>query len=103
MAALLCSGAASGQNAIIDYQGYSYETGGFPPSNPGDVLSILGIVDNLDARFGVNLSNEEVTLYVTNLLSTGQVDVGGGILSISYSGGNIDLAKFCEAIGACAK
>ncbi len=92
-AMLLLAGSAAAQNALIDYQGYSYETGGFPVSNPGDVLSIVGVVDNLDARFGVNLAVDEVTLYVTNLVSTGQVDQGGGVLSIAYGGGSIDLYR----------
>jgi len=91
--ALLTGSAALAQNAIIDYQGYAWETGGIPPSDPGDVLSIVGVVDAIDSRFGVNLATEEVTLYVTSLTSTGQVDLGGGVLSISYSGGSIDLYR----------
>ena len=91
--ALLLSSSAQGQNALIDYQGYAWEAGGFPPSNPGDVLSIVGVVDSLDARFGINLLLEEVTLHVTDLASNGQVDIGGGVLSISYSGGTINLYR----------
>lgn len=91
VAALLATGLAQAQNATIDYQGYAWETGGFPPSNVNDVLNIVGVVDNIDTRFGINLLVDEVTLWVTNLVSTGQVDIGGGILSIAYSGGNIEL------------
>ena len=91
VAASMSAGPARSQDAIIDYQGYTYETGGFQPSDAGDVLSILGIVDALDARFLIDLSMDEVTLYVTSLVSTGQVDIGGGILSIAYTGGTIDL------------
>jgi hypothetical protein len=94
LAALLVAGVAHGQDvAIIDYQGFSWETGGFPPSNAGDVLNFVGVVDAIDSRFGVNFATEEVTLYVTGLTSTGQVDVGGGVLSISYTGGTIDLYR----------
>ena len=89
--AVLLAGSAQAQNALIDYQGYAWETGGLPPSNAGDVLSIVGVVDDLDSRFGINLLVEEVTLSVANLASAGQVDIGGGILSISYSNGSIDL------------
>lgn len=89
--AVVMAGSAQGQNALIDYQGYAWETGGVPPSLPGDVLSIVGVVDNLDPRFGINLLVDEVTLSVANLTSTGQVDIGGGILSIAYVGGSIDL------------
>lgn len=90
---LLIAGSALAQNALIDYQGYAWETGGFPESVAGDVLSIVGVVDSLDARFGVNLAVDEVTLHVTGLVSAGQVDIGGGVLSISYSGGTIDLYR----------
>jgi hypothetical protein len=93
MALLLTSSAALAQNAIIDYQGYAWETGGVPPSNAGDVLSVVGVVDAIDPRFGVNFATEEVTLYVTSLASTGQVDLGGGTLSIAYNGGTIDLYR----------
>jgi hypothetical protein len=90
-AALLSAGVAQAQNALIDYQGYAWETGGFPPSNANDELKFVGVVDALDSRFGVNLATNEVTIYVYGLLSTGQVDIGGGVLSIAYNGGNIEL------------
>lgn len=90
LALTLASGAFA-QNALIDYQGYSWETGTFPPSNPSDNLSVVGVVDALDARFGINLLLDEVTLYVSGLTSTGQVDIGGGVLAISYVGGTIAL------------
>jgi len=90
---LALAGNASAQNALIDYQGYAWETGGLPPSDATDVLSFVGVVDDLDTRFGVNLLLEEVTLFVTNLVSNGQVDVGGGLLNIVYSGGTIELYR----------
>jgi hypothetical protein len=93
LAAFLVTGAAHADVAIIDYQGYSWETGGFPPSNAGDVLNMVAIVDAIDSRFGVNFALEEVTLYVTGLVSSGQIDIGGGTLSISYTGGTIDLYR----------
>jgi len=96
-AALLSAGVAQAQNALIDYQGYAWETGGFPPSNAGDELKFVGVIDALDSRFGVNLATNEVTIYVHSLLSTGQVDIGGGVLSIAYNGGDIEL--YDEAAG----
>jgi hypothetical protein len=90
-AVLLSAGGAAAQNALIDYQGYAWETGGFPPSNAGDILSFVGVVDAIDSRFGVNFATEEVTLYASGLTSTGQVDLGGGLLSIAYTGGNLEL------------
>lgn len=93
VAVALLANTSFATNAIIDYQGYAWETGGFPPSNPGDVLNIVAVVDAIDSRFGINLSAEEVTLYVTDLASTGQVDLGGGVLNIAYSGGTISLYR----------
>lgn len=80
-------------NAIIDYQGYAWESGGLPPSNPGDILSVVGVVDAIDARFGVNFATEEVTLFASGLVSTGQVPVGGGVIQIAYNGGTLDLYR----------
>jgi hypothetical protein len=54
---------------------------------------MVGVVDALDSRFNVNLAVDEVTLYVNGLASTGQVDIGGGVLSVSYTGGTIDLYR----------
>jgi hypothetical protein len=93
LAALLVAGSAQADVAILDYQGYSWETGGFPPSNVGDILNIVGVVDALDSRFGINLATEEVTFHATGLASTGQVDIGGGVLSISYTGGTLDFYR----------
>lgn len=91
LAVFLAVGAVNAENAIIDFQGYAWETGGFPPSNVDDILSIVGVVDSLDPRFSINLLLTEVTLYATDLVSQGQVDVGGGVLAVSYSGGTIAL------------
>src|SRR2546426_3523223 len=88
---LAAGGSVRAQNALIDYQGFAWETGGFPPSMATDVLSMVGVVDNMDPRFGVNLSNDEVTLYLTGLISGGQVDQGGGVISIAYSNAPIQL------------
>ena len=88
--ALLVSSAAHA-NPVIDYQGYSWETGGLLPSNAGDVLSFVGVVDALDVIFGVNLLVDEVTVYASGLVSTGQIDLGGGVLSIAYTGGTLEL------------
>jgi hypothetical protein len=82
--------AHAGTN-IIDYQGYAWETGGFLPSNPGDILNFVGVTDNVDAIFGVDLNTEELTIWVTDLVSTGQVAVGGGAYATNYVGGTIQV------------
>jgi hypothetical protein len=75
---------------IIDFVGYAWEDGGFLPSNPGDELNIVGNTDMIDAVFGVNLVNDEVTIWVTDLISTGAVDLGG-YYGITYVGGTIEV------------
>jgi len=89
----LATGVARAQNALIDFQGYSYETGGFPSSNSGDILSIVGVVDDLDSRFGINLLLEEVTVYATGLTSTGEVSGGPGIVQVAYNGGTLEMYR----------
>jgi len=91
LSVLLMTGSAQADVALIDYQGYSYESGGFTPSNPGDLLTIVGVVDNLDVRFGVNLLTTEITVVASGLVSGGQVDIGGGYLSVAYSYGSLKL------------
>ena len=93
VAMALLATAAIAQPAIIDYQGYAWETGGLPPSNAGDVLSVVGVVDAIDVRFGVNFGVEEVTVYASNLVSTGGVNVGGGVIQVAYTGGSLDLYR----------
>lgn len=83
--------ASQAQDAVIDYIGFAWEDGRFPNSVPGDKFNLVAVVDNIDPRFGINLNNEEVTLWVTDLISTGQVDQGGGIFSVSYTGGALQL------------
>jgi len=91
VAAFLPAGVTNAENALIDYQGFAWEDGHFPISQPGDIFNLVAIVDAIDIRFGVDLGSEEVTIWVTDLLSTGQVDVGGGIFSVAFSGGTLQV------------
>lgn len=76
---------------IIDFQGYAWEDGGFLPSNAFDELNIVGITDSADAIFGVDLGTDELTVYATDLISTGQVPLGGGSYAVSYNGGTLQI------------
>jgi hypothetical protein len=76
---------------IIDYQGYAWEDGGFLPSNAADEFNIVGITDNVDAIFNVNLGVDELTIYATDLISTGQADLGFGVYSVNYIGGVLQV------------
>jgi len=81
---------AAAQNPTIDYYGFAWETGGFPPSDPGDVLDFVGVADAADAIFGVDLGADELTFYIYDLVSTGEVDLGGYSM-ISYTGGMLEI------------
>lgn len=91
LALLVGAAHADSTTVLIDYQGYAWETGAFPPSNAGDVLNMVALVDNIDPVFGVNLFTDELSVYASGLTSTGQVDFGGGFLGVSYVGGNLEL------------
>lgn len=82
---------AGAENALVDYQGFAWEDGHFPVSQPGDIFNLVGVVDQLDARFGIDLGSEEVTVWVTDLVSTGQVDMGGGYFSVAFTGGSLQV------------
>ena len=88
---LLAPSVQAGEIVKIDYLGFGWENGGIPPSNAGDVFKITAIADFIDPIFGVDLATEEVTLYLYDLVSTGEVDIGGGARVIAYTGGNIDV------------
>lgn len=88
---VLFSGHALAQNAVLDHQGYAWESGGFPTSVAGDSLHMVGVITSLDSRFNVDPSNAAVTFWTTDLVSAGQVDLGGGIVSIAYSGGTLEV------------
>lgn len=77
--------------APIDYQGNAWETGGFLPSDAGDIFNVVGVVDNINPIFPINLGTTELTVWATNLSSTGQVPIGGGFWAISYLGGRLEL------------
>jgi hypothetical protein len=82
-----------GQVAAIDYYGFAWETGGFPPSNPGDDLYFVGVGNYADPIFGVDLATEELTFVMSALTSVGEVDIGGGVLQIDYTGGTLEIYR----------
>ena len=83
--------ASAGVVALMDYVGNGWETGGFPPSNPGDMLEVTAVVDALDPLFGVDLALEEVTIYITGLISTGGFLDPFGNTVTAYVGGSISV------------
>ena len=84
---------AFGQASAIDYFGYAWETGGFPTSDPGDLMTFTGVGDYADPIFGVDFGTEEVTFYMYDLVSTGEIPIGGGTLMINYVGGFLEIYR----------
>ncbi len=70
IATMLCATAVFAQTPTIDYLGFGWETGGMPPSAPGDEFVFVGVADNADPLFGVDL---------------------GGYTMVTYTGGTMDI------------
>lgn len=90
---LLGLGFVPGANAasLIDFQGYSYENGGFPPSQVGDALNFVALVDGLTPPLSWNPAGNEYTLHLTNLSSLGTQQPDPNNIVINYSGGTLAL------------
>jgi hypothetical protein len=83
----------SAQTASIQYVGFSWEDGGMPPSDPGDVLHFVGTATAASPIFEVDLGIDELTFYMYDLVSTGQYDIGDGTLVVEYTGGTLEIYR----------
>lgn len=75
---------------IINYDGNVWETGGFPPSNAGDVLSGVGFVSDVFPPLTWDTSLYEYTWYIQGLVSLGE-SVSGTEVTVVYSGGEYQI------------
>jgi hypothetical protein len=73
-------------NQILHVSGNSWESGGFPPSNPGDTMSLVGILNSIEQPLVWDTANYSYTMYVRALTALGEINIGGTRLA-SYSGG----------------
>ena len=64
------------------------ETGGFPPSNPGDEFEVLSLVD-LSPPLTWDPVNFEYTVRLGDLVSEGQSQQGPYQIAVAYSGGTL--------------
>lgn len=93
-ALLVTAGMASAQTEqILHLSGHSWEDGGFPPSNPGDVLSIVGILNDIEEPLVWNTDSYSYTLYMSDLVGLGET-VFGTTRVAEYTGG--DLAVYVD-------
>ena len=91
------AGVAHAQSDVMDIIGFLYESDntpgvqGFPPSNPGDVLAGVGFIDNISAPLTWSQTDYEYTFVLSDLVSLGETDLGGGLFRTFYAGGSIDI------------
>jgi len=77
---------AMAQQSVIEISGHSWETGAFPPSNPGDEFQAVGIVNDVLAPLFWQPTIYSYTFYMRGLISIGET-VFGNTRIVSYNGG----------------
>jgi hypothetical protein len=89
---LFVAGTASAQpQQILHVSGHSWETGGFPTSDPFDILDVLFILNSIDEPLVWDTANYGYSGYISNLVSLGEVVFGTTHIA-SYSGGDFTIA-----------
>lgn len=85
--------APAGANAmsLIDFVGYSYESGAFPPSNPGDQLNLVARVDGLTPPLTWDPMAYQYTIHLSNLVSQGTQQPDPSNIVVTYAGGAFGL------------
>ena len=78
--------SASATEQILHLSGHAWEDGSFPPSNAGDALSIVGLLNDIEAPLVWDTANYSYTVYVRNLVSLGEA-VFGTTHVANYNGG----------------
>lgn len=87
LALLVTAGAAQAQTQqILHLSGNSWEDGGFPPSNVGDILYVVGILNDIEEPLVWDTANYSYTCYLRDLVSTGE-QVFGTTHVAEYTGG----------------
>lgn len=82
---------AQASSSLIDYVGFSYEEGTFPPSQLGDRLDFVAIIDNLTAPLSWDPMANEYTLSISELISQGEENPDPNNIVVRYNGGAFDL------------
>lgn len=88
--ALAATTAIAQEEVILHMSGNSYETGGFPPSNLGDELQAVGILNDIDQPLVWDTANYSYTWHVRDLLSIGEV-IFGTTRVVTYGGGLLTI------------
>jgi len=84
---LALAGVAHAQEGqILHIFGHAWETGGFPASDPGDNLSVVGIMSDVYEPLIWDESNHSYTFWIRDLVSLGET-VSGLTRIAEYTGG----------------
>lgn len=87
LVSLILAGTAFAQtNQILHVSGNSWETGGFPPSDPGDTMSLVGVLNAIEQPLVWDTANYSYTMYVRQLTAVGETTINGTRVA-SYTGG----------------
>jgi hypothetical protein len=91
-AMVLATGAAAFavDSHILHVSGHSWEDGGYPPSNPGETLSVVGILNDIEQPLVWDTVNYSYTWYTRNLVSVSE-SIFGNLRSVTYSGGDFTI------------
>lgn len=74
------------EQQILHMSGHSWEDGGFPPSDPGDVLNVVGILNEIEEPLIWDTSNYAYTLHIRDLVAVGEY-VNNTTRIAQYTGG----------------
>ena len=89
--------ASAQTHTMLDFTGFMYEEDntpgvvGYPPSNPGDIMAGLGVIDAMSQPLVWSPDDYEYTIVFSDLVSVGEVDMGGGVYYIAFDGGFVDV------------
>jgi hypothetical protein len=77
----------------LDYQGYAFESGGFPPSTPGDTLWLPVVVTTASESLQIDFGVEELTGWIAGLVSNGPQDGGDAVQFFTFAPGRIEFYR----------
>jgi hypothetical protein len=82
----LSASAFAGGEQLLHMSGNAWEDGGFPPSNPGDQFSAVGILNDIENPLVWDTGSYSYTWYVRGLVAVGETVIGTTHVA-DYTGG----------------
>jgi hypothetical protein len=86
----LVGSAFATEEQILHMSGESWEDGAFPPSESGDQLSAVGILNDIENPLVWDTNTYAYTWHMRELVSVGETTIGSMHL-VSYSGGLLTI------------